>query len=461
MRLLKVFMSLITLTIGLATAASAQASTIRDTEIENTLRYYARPIFEAAGLDINTVRIHLINDPRLNAFVSGGQHMFFNTGLLMAADNADQVIGVMAHETGHITGGHLSQFDEGIRNAQARSIATLLLSIPLAIATGKGEFVVAGQSASQQIGNRSFLKFTRSMEQAADQAAVGFLDDAGISAEGMLEFFGKLQKNEALYSASQNPYTRSHPLTADRIAFVDHHVQISRFSENKLDPLYNELHQRMKAKLIGYFMADSVDRYYDPSDTGFYAQYARVFSLMQRHKTEEAIQIVDGLINKLPDDPYFQEVKGDILFRAGRIEESIPFFERAVQILEWADQIRVSAARAHIEASNRSVSDSETEKHLKAAITHLDAAQRYAPTSAFSWQLKGTAYYRLGNQPKAKLAEAEYAILTRNHEKAKFKAREAMELLPKGSPDWLRAQDIEFEANKGEINDVDENKSAG
>ena len=461
MRLLKAFMSLMTLTLGLATAASAQASTIRDTEIENTLRYYVKPIFDVAGLDINTVKIYLVNDPRLNAFVSGGQQMFFNTGLLMAADNAEQVIGVMAHETGHITGGHLSQFEEGIRNAQARSIATLLLSIPIAIATGRGEIVQAGKAAGDHIANRSFLKFTRSMEQAADQAAVEFLDGAGISAEGMLEFFDKLKKNEAIYSASQNPYTRSHPLTTDRIAFVDHHVQISRFSENRLPDIYTVLHERMRAKLVGYFLAEEVDRYYEPSDMSVYARYARVYSLMQRHKTEEALATVDSLIAESPKDPYFIEVKGDILFHAGRIEESIPYYEQALEILDWASLIRQSAARAHIEASNDAATVAKSEEHLNKAILHLEQAMRYDPDSAFAWQLMGTAYYRLGNEPKSTLAQAQNAMLRRDLQQAKGLALKAMKLLPKGSPDWLRAQDIELEANKGKTADELENGPEG
>ena len=456
MRLFKALLSLMTLTLGLATGGLAQASTIRDTEIENTLRYYARTVFEAAGLDINTVELHLVADQRLNAFVSGGQKMFFNTGLLMTADNAEQVIGVMAHESGHITGGHLSQFDENIRNAQARSITALLLSIPVALATGKGEVIAAGQSLGTQIGERSFLKFTRSMEQAADQAAVQFLDTAGISAQGMLDFFEKLKKNEALYSASQNPYTRSHPLTSDRIAFVQHHVQISRYSENQLNDDYSLLHERMRAKLIGYFLPDQVERYYDPADNSVFARYARVYSLMQQHKTDEALAMIDGLILESPHDPYFIEVKGDILFRGGRIKEAIPYYEKALEILDWAALIRQAAARAHIEASTDVAGDSEEKSHLEKAVFHLEESMRYEPDSYSAWQLMGTAYYRLGNEPKATLAQAESAILRRDRQQAKGLAQKAMNMLPKGSPDWLRAQDIEFEANKGETADKDQ-----
>lgn len=443
MRLLYTF-SLITLAIGLATGATAQArnlSFIRDTEIENAVRYYSAPIFNAAGLDVQTVRIHLIKDPRLNAFVAGGQRIFIHTGLLMAADDASQVIGVIAHETGHITGGHLAQFDTIRESAQAQQIATMLLGIPLALATGRADAVAASLALGQHIGQRSFLTYTRAMEQSADQAAVTFLDEAKMSSRGMLEFFEKLKRNEALYTADQNPYTRSHPLTDSRMNFVRHHVQISKYSDNKLPEEYKLLHDRVRAKLRGYLLPESqVLTYYPKSDQSVPARYARAINLQQQHRYEESLKITDALLAESPKDPFFYEFKGDTLFDAGRMEDAIKTYGKALDILPWAAMIHQARARAYIELDGN--------ENLKEAVADLKEAVRYEPWATFNWRLLATAYGRLDDQANTALALAEEAIRTGKKPTAKTYAERAMDQLPNGSPGWLRAQDIEFQARK-------------
>lgn len=444
--------SVITLAIGLATGTTAQArnlSYIRDTEIENAIRYYSAPIFEAAGLDVQTVRIHLVNDQRLNAFVAGGQRIFIHTGLLTEADDASQVIGVIAHETGHITGGHLAQFEQIRESAQAQQLATMLLGIPLALATGRGDVAAASITLGTHIGQRSFLQYTRAMEQSADQAAVSFLDEAKISARGLLVFFEKLKRNEALYSADQNPYTRSHPLTDDRMTFVRHHVQISRYSDNALADEYKLLHDRVRAKLRGYLLpSDQVASLYPASDTSVPARYARAISLMRQHKFEEALAATDRLISESPKDPFFHELRGDVLFDAGRMQDAVEAFGDAIDILPWAAMIRQSRARAYIELG----SDDDLEK----AVDDLKEAVRYEPWSTFNWRLLATAYGRLDDQGNTALALAEEAIRQNKKDQAKTLSKRAMDQLPQGSPGWLRAQDIEFQAGKpGDETDIE------
>lgn len=444
MRLFIIGLTLVTLAFGLATQAAAQArkfSYIRDTEIENAIRYYSAPIFKVAGLDVQAVRIHLVNDDRLNAFVAGGQQIFINTGLLMEADHAGQVIGVLAHETGHITGGHLAQFDENIQNAQAQSLAAMIIGVPLGLVTGRGDVASAAISLGQHVGERSLLKFTRTMEQSADQAAVKYLDGAGISSKGMVEFFETLKKNEAIYSAQQNPYTRTHPLTQDRITFVEHHLEVSRYSDKPLPESFKLIHDRVRAKLRGYMLEPrKVETYYPASDTSVPARYARAINLMRQHKTDAALSAVDRLLEESPKDPFFYELKGDILFDDGQMQPAIDTYKKTLEILPWAALIRQAVARAHIEIGG--------EDHLNKAVENLNEAIRYEPWATFNWRLLTTAYGRLGDRGNTALAQAEEAIRSNKTSKAKVHAKRAMDLLPHGSAGWLRAQDIEFQTRK-------------
>ena len=246
-RVLAIF-CVILITLSSQTTARA-ISLIRDTEIENTIRVYSQPIFEAAGLAASDIQIHIVSDHTLNAFVAGGQRLFINSGLLMEAEDAGQVIGVIAHETGHISGGHLVRLQESLKNSTAISILTMVLGGIAAIATGQGEAASAVIAGSATLQQRSILSYTRTMEQSADQAAVAFLDETGYSSRGLLHFLSKLSGQELLSTERQAPYLRSHPLTHDRIEFMRNHVATSPHSETPLRADLVQAHNRMRAKL--------------------------------------------------------------------------------------------------------------------------------------------------------------------------------------------------------------------
>lgn len=423
-------------------AAHAQGrdiSFVRDTEIENTIRYYLQPIYEAAGVDGSSVRIHLIKDDRLNAFVANGQRIFVNTGLLARADSPDQVIGVLAHELGHITGGHLSQFKDNIENAQTMAIAGMLLGLGAALATGDGQAAAAGTLLGQQVGERSFLQYTRANEQAADQAAVTYMDDAGISSRGLVEFMKVLQEQDKLYSAGANPYTRTHPLTQDRITFLENHVQNSKATGNELPFEFQLVHARMRAKLAGYLKPqDTLDRF-PPSDTSPPARYARSIAYMELFKTDKALAEIDALLSESPEDPFFWETKGDIYRRAGDLTKSADAYRKAVEILPWASLIRANLAQVLLESGNPDA--------LPEALDNANVAVGYEPNMIRAWNLKGQAHQRLGDTGMVYLTQAEVALRTGEKAQAKVLAKRAMETLPEGSASWLQAQDISYRAD--------------
>lgn len=412
-------------------------SLIRDTEIENTIRVYTAPLFNVAGLDPSFVRIHLVQDPRLNAFVAGGQRIFLNTGLLTRADGPGQVIGVLAHEIGHITGGHLARMQDAIRNAQATSIAALILGIPAAVLSGEPGAVAAASSAGQSVAVRSFLAYTRTMERAADQAAVTFMNDAGLSSKGLLEFLKILEKNSRLYASNLDPYLQSHPLTEDRITFMEEQVAISPYTNVRTSDQLMDMHQRMRAKLIGYLepMQQVLARYPE-NDPSTYSRYARSIANMRISKTERALELADSLLAEAPRDPFYWELRGDILKDAARLAEAIDAYEEAVEILPWAALIRVALAQSQLAMND--------DRLLPAATENLEEALRYEPWQSNAWRSLGIAYGRAGFHGQASLALAEEAARRGKGDVAIQRATKAMELLPNGSAEWMQAQDIKF-----------------
>ena len=439
--LLALAAAFVAVTLDPAAAQRRNFSLIRDTEIENTIRVYTAPIFKAAGLDPSVVRIHLVNNPTLNAFVANGQRIFIHTGLLTRAEEPGEVIGVLAHETGHITGGHLARFGDGIADAQNTSLLAILLGIPAAVVTGRGDVAAAALSLGSQVGQREFLSYTRANEQAADQAAVNFLDRAGISSRGLLRFMELLTREEAIFTDSPNPYTRTHPLSRDRVVFIENHLNTSPASGSKLDQIYFDLHERMRAKLRGFLLPPSQTyQLYPESDTSVPARYARTIALMQESETDQSVAMIDALIADYPDDPFFIELKGDILRDGGRLEDAVDPYRQALEILPWSALIRSSLARTLIEMNNPDY-DEEAEAHLRDAL-------RYEPWMASAWRLLATIYGRRGDFGNTALAQAEEAIHQGRQEAALAHARRALELLPNGSSGWLRAQDIEVQAQR-------------
>ncbi len=422
--------------IALAAPAAAQGiSLIRDAEIEATIRAYADPIFAAAGLDSQSIRIHLVADDRLNAFVAGGQRIFINTGLLIAAQDPAEVIGVIAHEAGHIAGGHLVRLQEELRNAETRSIAAFVLGAAAAIAAGDPRVAGAVSVAGQQVALTSLLQYSRAQETAADLAALKYLDQIGQSSRGMLAFLKLMENREALEPGARNPYLRSHPLTRERINTIANHLALSRHAAAQLPAELIARHDRMRAKLIGFTRRlDAVVQEYPPSDASVAARYARAIAMFRRGDIERALPVIDGLLEEQPNDPFFHELKGQMLFENGRVGAALAPYREAMRLAPGEPLLRVSFAQVAIETGDDAL--------LAEAAGHLDKALRQERNLGLGWRLMVIAYGRLGRTGDMALAQAEQALLRGQRAQALSYAARAERDLPQGSPAWLRAQDI-------------------
>lgn len=423
-----------------AAAQGRSLSLVRDAETESTIRAYADPLFRAAGLDPAGIRVLLVNDDSINAFVAGGMRMFINTGLLIRADTANQVIGVIAHETGHISGAHLSRIQEELRNATIEQIIGMVLGGAAAAASGQGGAVIAGSTLGNEIAKRSLFAYTRTQESAADHAGMGFLDATKQSSRGLLEFFEKLEGQEFL-SNPTDPYLRTHPLTTDRIASVEQHVSQSPFSDVPDSPQLNARHQRMIAKLKGYLWPLSrVEQEFPESDQSVPARYARAVALYRVSRMQEAVALMDSLLAEAPNDPYFLEQKGQILYDSGQLAAALPVYAAAHDAAPHEPMITLGLAQVEVGL--------EQPELTKAAIRHLEEITAIEPRNGRVWYYLSVAYGRDGNLPMSHLAQAEQAMAQGDPEQAWAQAKRALEGMEAGSPGWLKANDLISEAQQ-------------
>jgi predicted Zn-dependent protease len=426
------------LAVGLAIADTATAqSFIRDTEIEADIRVMVAPIWKAAGLEPSALHIYLIEDKQLNSFVAGGQNEFINTGLIMRAATPNQLLGVLAHETGHIAGGHLSRSQEAMRNASIEGIIATVLGAAAAVVGRNGAALLGAQGVAE----RAFMQYSVTQEASADQAALKFLDRAGLSSRGLLQFFQILQGEELLTGASQDPYLRTHPLTAQRIEYVRNHVDRSRFSDVPDSPASIEMLKRIKVKLNAFLSPPSSTlATYPEKDQSVLARYARAIAYYRMPKLDKALPIIDGLIHDFPKDPYFRELKGQMLFENGRIADSVQPYEEAVRLAPEAPLLRISLAQTYIESN-----DPKTNKR---AIAYLNDALRSEDKETNGWHLLATAYGRDNQMGMAALALAEEGLSAGKKKDATQQASRAKALLLKNSAAYSRAEEIQREAEK-------------
>jgi predicted Zn-dependent protease len=426
------------LAVGLAIADPAAAqSFIRDTEIEADIRVMVAPIWKAAGLEPSALHIYLIEDKQLNSFVAGGQNEFINTGLIMRAATPNQLLGVLAHETGHIAGGHLSRSQEAMRNASIEGIIATVLGAAAAVVGRNGAALLGAQGVAE----RAFMQYSVAQEASADQAALKFLDRAGLSSRGLLQFFQILQGEELLTGASQDPYLRTHPLTAQRLEYVRNHVDHSRFSDVPDSPANIEMLKRIKVKL-GAFLSppSSTLTTYPEKDQSDLARYARAIAYYRMPKLDKALPIIDGLIRDFPKDPYFRELKGQMLFENGRIADAVQPYEEAVRLAPEAPLLRISLAQTYIESNDP--------KMNKRAIAYLNDALRSEDKETNGWHLLATAYGRDNQMGMAALALAEEGLSAGKKKDATQQSSRAKALLLKNSAAYSRAEEIQREAEK-------------
>ncbi len=409
-------------------------SIIRDTEIERILHEEADPVFVAAGLDPKAVQIHLVSDDEIQAFSVGGEQIFIYSGLILQTKNPNQLIGVIAHETGHIAGGHLVRSDEMTHSA----IGPMLLSVGLGILAalaGAPDAAAGLIFSSGYFGELSVLGYSREQEARADQAAATYLERAGISGRGLVQFFDNFRYQELFDDERRYPYFRSHPLSDDRIEALSVRVKQQPHYDQVDSPRALALHAIMKAKLEGFIDgAGQVLADYPESDQSFPARYARAISLYRQDDTDAALKAIEALIADQPKNPYLWELKGQILFDAGRTKDAEAAHRRSVELDPDAPLLRINHAQTLVALG--------APAQLDEAVLDLRRSLAVEPDNPLAWRLLSEAYDGKKDPGMARLAAAEQNFYLGQLLEARTFAYNARQLLQKGSPEWRRATDI-------------------
>jgi predicted Zn-dependent protease len=412
---------------------------IRDAEIEQLLRDYAQPILHAAGLAKQNVRVVVLGERSFNAFVMDGRHIFVNAGTLFDAKTPNEVIGVFAHETGHLAGGHLQRLREQLASAQTASIIALLAGIGAAVAGARsgaaGDIGAAAIMAPQSAIMRSMLSYVRTQEDQADHAGVKFLNATGQSPKGMVELFKRLS-NEVLFNSRYiDPYMQTHPMPADRVAALETLARASPYWDRKDPPELVLRHELMRAKLSGFLeRPDTIARRYPASDHSLPARYARAISTYLHSDLRQALAQIDGLIQAQPNNPYFYELKGQALLEGGHASEAVAPLRQAVQLSHSNPLMEILLAQALNATNNPKLAEEAVALLRTAIVREPEAPQAYSQLAV--------AYGRKGDLANADLASAQAAFARGDLKTARQLATRAKTRLPIGSPAWVQADDI-------------------
>ncbi len=437
-RFARLFMMALLLVIATVRPAYAQddsgPSVLRDTETERMFKDMSRPLILAAGLDPNSVNVVLLNDPEINAFVARGQTVYVQSGLLAATDNVNQLQGVVAHELGHVIAGDAIRSESGQKQATGISILSLVLAAA-AMAVGAGDAGMGVLMAGQRAALGEILAFTRGQEATADATGTRLLSKAGISGKGMMDFFGKLQNQEyrlAIYS--KDSFDRDHPLSSERIQALQQTLRNDPAWGKKTDPALEASFQRVKAKLLGYIDPKQAVLKFPESDQTVPAHYARAYAYHLGGYPDKAVAEADALLAINPQDPFFLELKGQILLEGGHPKDAIPVLRQAVRQSGEAPMIAAMLGHALV-ATEDAQNFAEAKQILKVAVNKDNQ-------DPFAWYQLGIIYDHEGDIARASLATAERSNLQGDPKLALASAQTAMKGIPAGSPDYLRAQDI-------------------
>lgn len=414
---------------------------VRDAEVEQLLRDYTQPILQAAGLAKQNINVVIINERAFNAFVADGRRIFINAGTLMDAQTPNEVIGVLAHETGHIAGGHLSRLREEVARASTQSIVALLLGVGAMVAASRSgsasgsNAAIAALQAPQAMIQSNLLAYVRTQEDAADRAGVKFLNATQQSAKGMHDSFKRLADQLLYQNRFIDPYMQTHPMPGERVRALEELARSSPYWDKKDSAALQQRHDLMRAKLFGFIdRPDAVLRRYPMSDNSLAARYARAIASYRFSPTAGAIAQIDALIKEHPQNPYFHELKGQALLEAGKGAEAVAPLRRAVQLAPRPGLIQIMLAQALLASSDRA--------HGDEAVALLETALRTEPESSEAHTQLAMAYGRKGDLARADLASAQAAFMRGELLTARQLAARAKTRFPVGSPGWVKADDI-------------------
>ena len=421
--------------------AQARHGVIRDAEIEALLKDYAAPIFSAAGIAKGSITIALIDDRSFNAFVTTGRRMFVNIGALMEAKTPNEIIGVIAHESGHIAGGHLTLQRERAGMAQIMATAGMVLGAGAMVAGAGNRDLNAGNGGvgvmlgAQELAVRTMLSYQRGEEQAADRAAIKYLAATNQSPKGLVDTFKRLSDDQMFKLDGVDPYLMSHPAPQDRIASLEQLASSSPFYAAKDPASLQARHEMMRAKLYGFAAkGEEVVRRYPISDMSIPARYARAIMNYRYKKVPEALVQIEDLLKAQPTNPYFWELKGQVLLEFGQAREAVTALRRASSGVPEAGLIRGLLGRALVATGDRALLDE--------GIRELTNASQREPDDVENWRQLAIAFNQKDNIGMAEFSAAQEALLTGDMQSAVNHAAKAKGLLPAGSPAALKADDI-------------------
>jgi predicted Zn-dependent protease len=418
-------------------------STVRDTEAEQLLREYTRPILRAAGLEKQNIQIVIINDPTFNAFVADGHRIFVNYGAIMQSETPNQLIGVLAHETGHLAGGHLAKMREQMAQAQTQMIIAMLLGAGALIAgarsgnsnSGLANAGAAAIAGPQSMIQRTLISYVRQQEEQADRAGVKFLTATGQSPKGMYDTFKRFANDSLFAARGADPYLQSHPMPADRVAALEELARSSPYWDKKDDPALQMRHDMVRAKISAFMeRQDTVYRRYPMSNESLPARYAHAITTYLHGDLRSALTQIDGLIQLQPNNPYFYELRGQALLEGGKPAEAIAPLRKAVALANNAPLIEMLLGQALVATENKAYSE-EAIRILRAAV----ARETEAP---IGYSQLAMAYGRKGDYAEADLASAQAAYLRGDNKTARELAARAKTRFAVGTPGWVRADDI-------------------
>jgi predicted Zn-dependent protease len=416
---------------------------LRDTETEQLLREYTRPILRAAGLEKHNIQMVIINQGVFNAFVADGRRIFVNYGAILQSETPNQIIGVMAHETGHLAGGHLAKMREQMAQAQTQMIIAMLLGAGAMVAGAKGGGSNSGLSnagaamfsAPGEIIRRNLLSYVRQQEENADKAGVKFLNTTGQSARGMYETFKRFTDESLFASRGADPYVQSHPMPAQRVAALEELARSSPYWDKKDDPALQLRHDMARAKISAFMeRQETVYRRYPLSNNSLPARYAHAISTYLHGDLRSALAQIDALIQQQPNNPYFHEVRGQALLEGGKPQEAIAPLRKAVALSNNAPLIEMLLGQALVATNNNAYTD-EAIAILRAAV----ARESEAPIGYIQLAM---AYGRKGDYAQADLASAQAAFLRGDAKTARDLASRAKTRFAIGTPGWVKADDI-------------------
>ncbi|MER9025894.1 M48 family metalloprotease [Mesorhizobium sp. M0815] len=433
---------------GSVNAFAQNVPVVRDAEIEALVRDYARPIFKAAGLSGDAINIVLVNDQSFNAFVAG-RRMFINTGALMTAETPNEIIGVIAHEAGHIAGGHQQKLREQLERAKTMAILATLLGAGAMVAgatsnsrglAGAGMGVMAGGG---EMAQRSILAYQRTEEMTADRSAIAYLNATGQSGMGMLKTFSRFQNALSLSGAQVDPYKISHPMPQERIANLEVLVKQSPYLDKVDPPTLQQRHDMMRIKIAAYMQGQAAaSRLIRKNPGSLASRYGDAQMTYLFGNLASALTKTNALIKEQPKNPYFQELRGDILMKANRPKDAADAYARSVSL----DPARSGLLPVSYGQALMAIG---TPDSLKKAVAQINTGLGRDRENAAGYRYLAQAYGELGNIPAAELATAEGHFYSGDYKNAKIFAMRAQQSMKRGEPGWLRAQDIINYATSG------------